>query len=110
MRVAMVAMLAAAAGDRGMIGGQMLDMAGEGRVPTMAEAERIRQIFVPAEDLREKHGFIPVLHDAVTFSGIADMGRMLPLLSNVPEALQPAVRKLASDLVAAEARLTQKAA
>ena len=75
-----------------------------------AEAERIRQIFVPAEDLREKHGFIPVLHDAVTFSGIADMGRMLPLLSNVPEALQPAVRKLASDLVAAEARLTQKAA
>ena len=75
-----------------------------------AEAERIRQIFVPAEDLREKHGFIPVLHDAVTFSGIADMGRMLPLLSNLPEALHAPVRKLASDLVAAESRLTQKAA
>ena len=75
-----------------------------------AEAERIRQIFVAAEDLREKHGFIPVLHDAVTFSGIADMGRLLPLLSNLPEALHAPVRKLASELVALEAKLTQKAA
>jgi len=75
-----------------------------------AEAERIRRIFVAAEDLREKHGFIPVLHDAVTFSGIADMGRMLPLLSNVPEPLQPAVRKLAMDLLDAEAQFSQKAA
>ena len=74
------------------------------------EAERIRQIFVSGEDLREKHGFIPVLHDAVTFSGIADMGRMLPLLSNTPEAIHAPVRKLASDMVAAEAKLTQKAA
>ena len=75
-----------------------------------AEAERIRQIFVTGEDFREKHGFIPVLHDAVTFSGIADMGRMLPLLSNTPEAIHAPVRKLASDMVAAEAKLTQKAA
>ncbi|MGV8841252.1 MAG: polyprenyl synthetase family protein, partial [Bauldia sp.] len=44
VRVALVALLAAAAGDRGMIGGQMLDMAGEGRVPTVAEAERIRAL------------------------------------------------------------------
>jgi len=44
VRIALVAMLGAASGDRGMIGGQMLDMAGEGRVPTIAEAERIRAL------------------------------------------------------------------
>ncbi|MCW5713185.1 MAG: polyprenyl synthetase family protein [Bauldia sp.] len=44
VRVSLVALLAIAAGDRGMIGGQMLDMAGEGRVPTIAEAERIRAL------------------------------------------------------------------
>ncbi|MCW5718333.1 MAG: polyprenyl synthetase family protein, partial [Bauldia sp.] len=44
VRIALVAMLAAAAGDRGMIGGQMLDMAGEGRVPSVEEAERIRAL------------------------------------------------------------------
>lgn len=44
VRIALVGMLADAAGDRGMIGGQMLDMAGEGRVPTFAEAERIRAL------------------------------------------------------------------
>jgi farnesyl diphosphate synthase len=44
VRATLVALLAAAAGHRGMIGGQMLDMAGEGRVPTVAEAERIRML------------------------------------------------------------------
>jgi hypothetical protein len=35
---------------------------------------------------------------------------VLPLLSNTPEAIHAPVRKLASDMVAAEAKLTQKAA
>jgi len=44
VRITLVAMLGAAGGDRGMIGGQMLDMAGEGRVPSVEEAERIRAL------------------------------------------------------------------
>ncbi|MCC6735238.1 MAG: polyprenyl synthetase family protein [Bauldia sp.] len=44
VRVVLVSLLAVAAGDRGMIGGQMLDMDGEGRVPTPDEAERIRAL------------------------------------------------------------------
>ncbi len=66
-------------------------------------AERLRALFVPAEDFREAHGFIPVLHDAVGFAGVAQMGPMLPLLDNLPAALHPRARELAAELVAAEA-------
>jgi dihydrodipicolinate synthase/N-acetylneuraminate lyase len=47
------------------------------------EAERLRREFLPLEDIRDRLSQIRVLHDAVTVSGIADMGRILPLLSNL---------------------------
>jgi dihydrodipicolinate synthase/N-acetylneuraminate lyase len=74
------------------------------------EAERRRAVFVPAEDFREAHGFIPVLHDAVGFAGVAPMGPMLPLLDNLPAELHGRARELAAGLVAAEARLAAQAA
>ena len=39
---------------------------------------------MPLETLRDDISLIRVLHDAVTFSKIADMGAILPLLSSTP--------------------------
>lgn len=47
------------------------------------EAERVRELFKPLEDLRNKHSPIRVLHEAVRLAGIADTGPILPLLSNL---------------------------
>ncbi|WP_277185883.1 dihydrodipicolinate synthase family protein [Caballeronia sp. BR00000012568055] len=55
------------------------------------EAQRIREHFLPLETLRDEISLIRVLHDAVTLSGIANMGPMLPLLSNTPEHALPAI-------------------
>ena len=63
-----------------------------------------------AEDFREAHGFIPVLHDAVGFAGVAQMGPLLPLLDNLPAPLHARARDLAAGLVAAEARHAAPAA
>ncbi|SDI69340.1 dihydrodipicolinate synthase family protein [Paraburkholderia phenazinium] len=51
---------------------------------SMSEAQRIYDAFMPLETLRDDISLIRVLHDAVTFSKIADMGPMLPLLSSSP--------------------------
>ena len=62
------------------------------------EAEALRASFLPLEDCRDQLGPIRVLHDAVTLAGIADMGPILPLLSNLeaPERARvtPAARAL----------------
>jgi dihydrodipicolinate synthase/N-acetylneuraminate lyase len=50
-----------------------------------AEADRIRVIFKPLEDLRNAINPIRVLHEAVRLGGIADTGPALPLLSNLEE-------------------------
>ena len=50
----------------------------------MAEARRIYDAFMPLESLRDDISLIRVLHDAMTFSGIADMGAITPLLSATP--------------------------
>jgi dihydrodipicolinate synthase/N-acetylneuraminate lyase len=63
-------------------------------------AERIRQEFQPMENLRNRISPIRVLHDAVTLSGIADMGPILPLLSNLEAADKPAVRDAVKQLLA----------
>ena len=47
------------------------------------EAERLRALFVPLEDLRDKHSPLRVLHAAVAAAGIADTGPLLPFLSNI---------------------------
>ena len=58
-----------------------------------AEEERVQ--FLPLENLRDAHSPIRVLHEAVTLAGIADMGPMLPMLSNLPEAQRAPVRDAA---------------
>lgn len=66
-----------------------------------AEAERIRGIFKPLEDLRNSINPIRVLHEAVRLAGIADTGAALPLLSNLEEADWPRVSEAARGLKAA---------
>jgi dihydrodipicolinate synthase/N-acetylneuraminate lyase len=56
------------------------------RKDNLEEAERIRQIFRPLEDLRNAINPIRVLHEAVRLAGIADTGPALPLLSNLDES------------------------
>ena len=59
------------------------------------EAEEERARFLPLENLRDAHSPIRVLHEAVTLAGIADMGPMLPMLSNICEAHRAPVRDAA---------------
>jgi len=59
------------------------------------EAEEERAHFLPLENLRDAHSPIRVLHEAVTLAGIADMGPMLPMLSNLAEAQRAPVREAA---------------
>jgi len=47
------------------------------------QAERIREIFKPLEDLRNAINPIRVLHEAVRLAGITQTGPLLPLLSNL---------------------------
>lgn len=64
-----------------------------------ATIARLRENFIPLEDLRDKHSPIRVLHEAVRLGGIAETGPMLPFLSNLdaPEvlkAIEAAARRL----------------
>jgi dihydrodipicolinate synthase/N-acetylneuraminate lyase len=47
------------------------------------EAERLRTLFLPLEDLRDQHSPLRVLHAAVAAAGIADTGPLLPFLANI---------------------------
>jgi dihydrodipicolinate synthase/N-acetylneuraminate lyase len=49
------------------------------------EAERLRALFVGLEDLRNAISPIRVLHEAVSLSGVADMGPILPILSPISD-------------------------
>ncbi len=65
-----------------------------------AEAERIRELFLPLEDQRNTHGPIPVLHHAVSLSGVAETGPFLPLLAPLADERLPAIKQAALDLLA----------
>ncbi|HEY7116665.1 MAG TPA: dihydrodipicolinate synthase family protein [Tepidisphaeraceae bacterium] len=52
------------------------------------EAWRIREIFKALEDLRNAINPIRVLHEAVRLAGIAETGKLLPLLSNIEDPAQ----------------------
>jgi dihydrodipicolinate synthase/N-acetylneuraminate lyase len=67
-----------------------------------AEAERIRAIFKPLEDLRNAVNPIRVLHQAVESAGIAETGPLLPLLTNVGAEHVPAIAAAAQALLAAK--------
>ena len=66
------------------------------------DAEEIREMFLPLEDLRDGYGPIQVLHDAVTEAGIADMGPILPLLSSLDGQVRRRVGSAAADLAQGE--------
>jgi len=64
------------------------------------EAEKVRAAYIPLEDQRDALGPIRVLHDAVTLAGIADMGPMLPMISNLGDKERDAVAGPAKALLA----------
>jgi dihydrodipicolinate synthase/N-acetylneuraminate lyase len=64
------------------------------------EAEKVRAAYIPLEDQRDALGPIRVLHDAVTLAGIADMGPMLPMISNLDAKERDAVQGPAKALLA----------
>lgn len=68
----------------------------------LVAAEALRARFMPLEDLRESISHTRVLHDAVTQSGLADMGAQLPLLSPSPADRLPEIARLARELLAFE--------
>jgi dihydrodipicolinate synthase/N-acetylneuraminate lyase len=72
-----------------------------------ARAEQISAPFVRFEKVRSRLGGISVLHDGVSMSGIADMGPILPLLSNVADAHRAAVQEVVEGLQAIERRVNE---
>ena len=70
------------------------------------EAERIRALFRPLEDLRNAINPIRVLHRAVAGAGIAPTGPLLPLLSNVETEHESAIDAAATQLLAADRAVT----
>ena len=64
------------------------------------EAAKMRAAYIPLEDQRDALGPIRVLHDAITLAGIADMGPVLPMISNLAAAERPAVQAAAKALLA----------
>jgi dihydrodipicolinate synthase/N-acetylneuraminate lyase len=69
-------------------------------------AARFREAFLPLEAQRERSNVFATLHEAVSMSGIADMGTVLPMLERIAESDRAALRPIVRDLVAAEAALT----
>ena len=74
------------------------------------EAEKIRAAYIALEDQRDSRGPIRVLHDAVTLAGIADMGPMLPMISNLETSEKAAVRVAAAALLDHDRKLAPEAA
>jgi dihydrodipicolinate synthase/N-acetylneuraminate lyase len=72
------------------------------------EAEKIRAAYIPLEDQRDARGPIRVLHDAVTLAGIADMGPILPMLSNLDPGERGAVQAAATALLAHDRNLASQ--
>jgi dihydrodipicolinate synthase/N-acetylneuraminate lyase len=65
------------------------------------------QPFLDFERVRSGLGGIQVLHSAVTASGIADMGPMMPMVSVVKERNMPEVRRVVVALMEAEQQARQ---
>ena len=74
------------------------------RAGNWAEAERIRKVFQPLEDLRNSINPIRVLHEAVRLAGIAETGTLLPLLTNVPASDHTRIAEAAKQLLASNSR------
>jgi dihydrodipicolinate synthase/N-acetylneuraminate lyase len=72
----------------------------------LAAAQPIYDRFMPLETLRDSISLIRVLHDAVSLSGLADMGPHLPLLSASPVDQHPAIESAAKALLAFNGELS----
>ncbi|MGM0858840.1 MAG: dihydrodipicolinate synthase family protein [Pseudomonadota bacterium] len=66
------------------------------------KARQLLRYFEPLETLREHHHPVRVLHTAVTLSGIADMGPLLPLMTEADSALHADIGSAARILLDAE--------
>ena len=77
------------------------------RAREWAAAETLRAAYLPLEDLRDALSPIRVLHEAVTLAGIADMGPMLPQLSNIGVEHHAAIRGAAAALLAHDRALAK---
>ncbi|HEV2605982.1 MAG TPA: dihydrodipicolinate synthase family protein [Microvirga sp.] len=75
-----------------------------------AEARRILGFIQPLEAIRERANAIRVLHTAVTLSGVADMGPILPLLTEADPSVHGEIREAARALLAAEMAARHKVA
>lgn len=64
-----------------------------------AGADHLRREFEPLEDLRNSIQPVRVLHEAVTLSGIAEMGSLSPLLSGLNPMDRSRVQEAASALL-----------
>jgi 4-hydroxy-tetrahydrodipicolinate synthase len=77
----------------------------------LKEAAKLRELFMPLEDLRDGISPLRVLHAAVHLAGIADTGPLLPYLSNVTDPKQLAdIERAAKALLAADKQTLAKAA
>jgi dihydrodipicolinate synthase/N-acetylneuraminate lyase len=73
------------------------------------EAEKVRAAYIPLEDQRDSRGPIRVLHDAVTLAGIAEMGPILPMISNLEVSERAAVKSAAVALLEHDRKLAADA-
>jgi dihydrodipicolinate synthase/N-acetylneuraminate lyase len=62
------------------------------------EAERLRALFLPLEDLRDAWGPARVLHHAVELAGIAATGPIPPYVSALPETQRERLAAVAAVL------------
>ncbi|MCT8990396.1 dihydrodipicolinate synthase family protein [Chelativorans sp. SCAU2101] len=69
------------------------------RAGDLETAERLRAPFLEFERQRAEIDGFGVMHDAVTLSGIADMGPILPLLANIAKDKHETVAKCVKDLL-----------
>jgi 4-hydroxy-tetrahydrodipicolinate synthase len=77
----------------------------------MAEAQRVRALFIPLEDQRDAHSPLRVLHDAVRLAGICNTGPMQPYLTSFTEPkIVAGIEKAAKELLADEHAAMAKAA
>jgi dihydrodipicolinate synthase/N-acetylneuraminate lyase len=65
-----------------------------------SRAETLRAHFMPLEDIRDASSPIQILHDAVSATGIAQMGAAVPFLSNTPAEQMPRLTEVAQQLAA----------
>ena len=68
-------------------------------------ARRLRDAFVPLEDLRDRWGAARVLHEAVALAGVVETGPIIPFLSGLDDRQRQTLRPIARALAEPSAAL-----